>query len=204
MHIFQGTLLVEEIHGRKGLFCVGTLKTSIGDFKVKDPELDQFKAGAYNGTFTVERIFTKGVPWRGGFFTEIIAKIAPDGFLIDDEGAEPTPLVPSTQAEPDPVDEHSKELPQTPATDQPRETQAPSRKTPLPSKALTASAANAADDEALFGVELFALLSQCAPEIELDPTVDREQFRRQRDRLKSEGYRFDSKSQRWLLPLVTA
>ncbi len=196
MHVFEGTLLVEEIRGRKGVFCVGTLQTSIGDFKVKDAELDQYKAGAYHGSFAVERIFTKGVPWKGGFFTELIAKIAPDGFLIHDEGSEPTELVPSTQSEPDPVDEPLTNTTAAQAPDLPIKQARQPKATVAP---VVFDEVATTDDSDLFGVELSGLFAQRAPVIELDPTVDREQFRRQRDRLKAGGYRFDSKSQRWHL-----
>ena len=195
MQVFQGHLLVEEIRGRKGPFCVGTLHLSIGDFKVKDAALDQFKPGSYSGSFTVEKIFTKGVPWRGGFFTELIAKIAPDGFLIDDETASPEPHMPQ-QAEPDPVDDGD-----SPAS---HAATASASAAPAPrGRAAVSAAANEPpvhDDATLFGVEIFALFEARSAEIALDPTVDRELFRRQRDRLKASGYRFDSKGQRWVLP----
>lgn len=194
MQKFDGTLLVEEIRGRNGLFCVGTLQTSIGDFKVKDPALDQFKSGAYQGQFLVEKIYTKGVPWRGGFFTEIIAKIAPEGFLIHEEDEAPPASLPSTQAEPDPADDKPA-MAQKPASTKTRTAGKPS--TPKDPK----DEASEADDAALFGLELHRLFVERA-EIALDPTVDREQFRRQRDRLKEVGYRFDAQAQpqRWIPP----
>ncbi len=187
MQNFQGTLLVEEIHGRRGTFSVGTLQTSIGDFKVKDQALDQFKAGVYRGQFIVERIYTKGVPWRGGFFTELIAKISQDGFLIDSEtdaGEDPLPV----QAEPDPVDESTPAAPVTTSVES----------QPVARQRRTAPAQE--DSEKLFGLELNELFQSLAPQIKLDPTVDRETFRRQRDRLKDAGYRFDSATQTWILP----
>jgi len=192
MQKFDGTLLVEEIRGRKGLFCVGTLQTSIGDFKVKDPALDQFKAGVYQGQFLVERIFTKGVPWRGGFFTELIARIAPEGFLIHEEDEIPPEEVPSAQAEPDPVDEKPTASPPAPKS------KPTARSASKPPKA---NPPDDAGDEALFGLELYQLFI-ARSEIALDPTVDREQFRRQRDRLKEVGYRFDAQAQpqRWIPP----
>ena len=39
MEKLRGTLVVEEIIGRRGPFCVGMLHTSIGEFKVTDKEL---------------------------------------------------------------------------------------------------------------------------------------------------------------------
>lgn len=222
MHKFPGTLTVTEIHGKRGAFLVGTLATSIGDFKVKDVELDQFDPGIYNGHFVVERIFSKSAPWKNGIFTEIIAKIAPDGFLIDTEdiGTVETDL-PATQAEPDPIDESCKaRLPACPppvetvralesadvVSSQPVKQATPqavqvAQSKPRPSPEPTAQDGDRDDeDEALFGVELFAQFVRRENDIALDPNVDREQFRHQRDRLKAVGYRFDSKSQRWSLP----
>lgn len=187
MQKFAGRLIVEEIKGRNGLFCVGTLKTSIGDFKVKDPALDQFKRGSYEGDFLIEKIYTKGVPWRGGFFTELIAKIAEGGFIIADETDAPPQDLPSTQAEPDPVDEKFQNTSQS----------APIQEVARPvAKKRSESTEN--DDMELFGIELYSAFIQCA-QIALDPTVDREQFRRQRDRLKEAGYRFNAQDQVWTI-----
>ena len=41
MKMFEGTLQVETIRGRRGPFNVGKLITDIGEFKVKDKELDR-------------------------------------------------------------------------------------------------------------------------------------------------------------------
>lgn len=225
MLIVPGHLSVEQIQGRRGAFCVGTLKLSIGEFKIKDSALDQFEPGLYRGRFTIEKIYTKGVPWRGGFFTELIAKIAPDGFLIDDE-ADSEPGLPP-QAEPDPADDHSATAPaiaQQPVAPV-EDSQAPqasprARRTPLAPDAgmpegegASPPAQGSQTDEStqapkpvgddpdlkLFGVEIFEQFMARAQGIALDPTVDREVFRRQRDRLKAVGYRFDSKAQRWYL-----
>lgn len=219
MLIVPGHLSVEQIQGRRGAFCVGTLKLSIGEFKIKDSALDQFEPGLYRGHFTIEKIYTKGVPWRGGFFTELIAKIAPDGFLIDDEASSEPALPP--QAEPDPADESSASAASdqqpgvkpsggtTNASQKPRKPVAgPLQGLPEggPISSSTASNSRQANqpveehaDAELFGVEIYEQFVERAQGIALDPTVDREVFRRQRDRLKAVGYRFDSKAQRWYL-----
>lgn len=192
MQKFKGTLTVEEIHGRKGVFCVGVLRTSIGEFKVKDAALEQFQRGSYQGEFLVERIYTKGVPWRGGVFTELIAKIAPDGFLIDQESDHPTPQPQvSVPVEPDPADELHADGSNTPEASQQEEHPAA-----LPNDVELANKA----DEALFGLEIAPIFIGRKSPITLDPTVDRELFRRQRDRLKAAGYKFNSRSQVWELP----
>lgn len=225
MLIVPGHLSVEQIQGRRGAFCVGTLKLSIGEFKIKDSALDQFEPGLYSGHFTIEKIYTKGVPWRGGFFTELIAKIAPDGFLIDDEAGSEPALPP--QAEPDPADDHSATAPaisqQTAAPvedSQPPQAPPRARKAPVaPEAGLpeapvaqppaersqtpdSSQAPKPVEDDPdlkLLGVEIYEQFIARAQGIALDPTVDREVFRRQRDRLKAVGYRFDSKAQRWYL-----
>ena len=194
MEKLSGSLFVEEIRGKRGIFCVGTLSTSIGDFKVKDAALDQFRPGTYNGDFLIEKIYTKGVPWRGGFFTELIAKIAPDGFLIDEaDHAAPTPQTQVQQVEPDPVDDVPPAA--LPPTDSGESGVGDESETNIPTDVDLANKA----DEALFGVELFQQFNVRGTPITLDPTVDRELFRRQRDRLKAVGYRFDSKTQMWHL-----
>jgi len=202
MEKFKGTLTVEQINGRHGPFCVGMLHTSIGQFKVKDRELDQFEPGSYRGQFLIEEIFTKAVPWRGGTFTELLARIADGGFLIDDAQQHDDDL-PSTQAEPDPADEdHS-----AGAVMPPKPTQVETGdKTPAPSVPSESAATGKepavpstdGDDCGLFGVELFDQFRQRAPRIALDPTVDRVQFRQQRERLKAVGYQFEAKSQQWV------
>ena len=46
--------------------------------------------------------------------------------------------------------------------------------------------------------ELFGLLWPLASPLKLDPTVDRNVFRKQRDRLKALGYTFEPIGQQWL------
>ena len=104
MQILDGTLAVEVIRGNRGDFCVGTLITSIGEFKVKDAALEQFDRGSYKGRFTIEKIYIDNARWRNGWFTNLMAKIAPDGYQIDEEDQNTAPA-PSEQAEPDPIDD---------------------------------------------------------------------------------------------------
>ena len=55
--IITGTLAIREIHGRNGAFMVGTLNTQIGSFAVKDPLLDQYDEGTYDGEFEIDSIY---------------------------------------------------------------------------------------------------------------------------------------------------
>lgn len=199
MEKFNGTLIVEQIRGRHGPFCVGLLQTSIGQFKVKDKELDQFEPGNYHGQFLVEEIFTKAVPWRGGTFTELLARIADGGFLIDEEQQTTDDDLPNTQAvqaEPDPADEDGHQSPVMPES---KPLHAAPAARSQKDKTAQASGPTAEDDLKLFGIELNELFVQRAARISLDPTVDRVQFRSQRERLKAVGYQFDAKSQEWVL-----
>lgn len=202
MERFTGSLLVEQIRGRHGPFCVGLLQTSIGRFKVKDKELDQFEPGTYKGVFLIEEIFTKAVPWRGGTFTELVAKIAEGGFLIDEEQQLDDVDIPHAQVEPDPVDEGlaASNPVHAPEAKRPNEQ---TRHAPSNAPEVTASpksaTATAEDDLTLFGVEISQMVGVRAPRIALDPTVDRVQLRAQRERLKSMGYLFEAITQQWVL-----
>jgi hypothetical protein len=58
-----------------------------------------------------------------------------------------------------------------------------------------------ADD--LFPSEIASQIAQ-RQMVKLDPTVDRQVFRRQRDALRDVGYAFDPKSQTWVPPALAA
>jgi hypothetical protein len=95
-----GTLSIKHIHGSRGVFAVGDLVTDVGEFKIKDPLLDQFEEGKYQGQFLISNISPSSYFFGGKVVIEVRAWLA-DIFLDQaDEGpAEPTPV------EPDPVDE---------------------------------------------------------------------------------------------------
>ena len=203
MQILDGTLTIEVIPGRRGDFCVGTLLTSIGEFKVKDAALDQFERGSYKGRFTVEKIYMESAKWRNGWFTNLMAKIALDGYQINEEEESPA-AAPSAQAEPDSIDDSVDSTPSAQAEpaipDSEKSFHEPQAAESL-KQALDWTANNPVNepDEKLFGIELYPLFKQRAKSIALDNTIDREQFRMQRDRLKVNGYRFDTKDQKWHL-----
>lgn len=200
MEKLRGTLVVEEITGRRGPFCVGMLHTSIGEFKVTDKELDQFVPGRYQGEFLIEELRTKTVPWRKGTFTYIQAQIAEGGFLIDaEEQGDAQGGVP--QAEPDPLDADDPAGSHVEATGA-REHRQGAADATTDSRTRSRSIDRTVDtpnDEAIFGIELYPLFSQRSSPIELDATVDRVLFRQQRERLKAVGYRFVSTNQHWVL-----
>jgi hypothetical protein len=204
MEKFRGTLVVEQINGKRGAFCVGTLHTSIGEFKVTTKELDQFEPGRYDGLFLVEELRTKTVNWRNGLFTYIQAFIAEGGLLIDAEDQAPPEPGPA-QLEPDPIDEENGlastgVMPAEPV--QPDSSIKPAASRPNQQVQTTANAMTQGtqpDDETIFGVELYPLYANRHSPIALDPTVDRNLFRQQKDKLKAAGYRFVSTHQHWVL-----
>jgi hypothetical protein len=56
MITIPGQLAIKTIHGRNGDFNVGRLATSIGEFVVKNAELDQYAEGKYEGDFAIAEI----------------------------------------------------------------------------------------------------------------------------------------------------
>lgn len=193
----RGKLRVKRINGANGPFCVGDLATEIGDFRVKDALLDQFDEGTYEGTFWIDEIFPWSYSNYGRMVIEIRAKLA--DLQIDEHDAAPVVQEPS---EPDPALERKEPVPTpVPAPDVPSEPAVtkPSgsdEKTP-PSPAVPSHRTTDSDLVALFGEELAALVAAGDP-VKLDPTIDRMQFRSQRDRLKALGYSFQAEQQSWV------
>lgn len=176
----HGTLSIKAVNGRTGSFCVGELATDIGSFKIKDAILDQYQPGDYEGNFIVDEIFPSSYTWRGKVWVEVRARLS--AIHVDAEPEKPDTEALPESAEPDPADEHHPEVPSTLA----------------PAQAAPA----AKPDGALFDAEMQALIDAGQP-VKLDPTVDRNHFREQRDALKALGYRFDSKGQLWVRPQTT-
>ena len=188
----EGSLTVLRRNGARGSFSVGDLVTNIGEFKVKDAILDQFEPGEYVGEFIIKWIQPATFTWRGRVSVENRATLADIIVHTADERKD----VPQAQApERDPMDERPEPAP-APEPAAPAVNNAPA---PVPVESAQASAAppdSADEDVALFGAELHELFTQRA-QVKLDPTLDRELFRKQRDRLKAAGYRFDPKQQAW-------
>jgi hypothetical protein len=178
----EGKLVVRQIKGRKGVFAVGELVSAVGCFKIKDSILDQFDEGEYRGAFQVSRIFPDSYIYHGRVVTEIRAQLA--DFTLDEEIA---PIPPDGPAEPDPV-----ERDQADRRIQPSGAPAPDGDG-SPSEAVPTDAPS---DLKLFGADVFAAI-EAWQMVKLDPTIDRQMFREQRDRLKALGYRFDATSQSW-------
>jgi hypothetical protein len=173
----HGTLSIKAVSGRSGNFCVGELLTDIGSFKIKDAILDQYQPGDYEGSFIVDEIFPSSYTWRGKVWVEVRARLS--AIHVDEEPEKPDTETLPESAEPDPADEPHPDV---------------SAASPTPEPAPAAKS-----EGGLFDAEMQALIDAGQP-VKLDPTVDRNLFREQRDALKSLGYRFDSKGQMWVTP----
>ncbi|MBE0437094.1 MAG: DUF3275 family protein [Methylomicrobium sp.] len=183
----SGTLTIRIINGRNGEFRVGALHTEIGDFAVKDPVLDQYDEGCYEGVFGISRVFSSSYTATSRIVIETRAVLESIALAnVNQLSAEE-----SEPIEQDPIDEdkprkepHSTETAQTSESSLPEEQEAESGQ---------GDEANTDPDAQLFG-----LLWPLQDSVKLDPTVDRGQFRRQRDRLKELGYQFKPVGQVWL------
>ena len=182
MYTCEGSLNIRVIHGRNGAFSVGRLSTPIGEFTVKDTVLDQYEEGSYAGNFSIERVYPTSYVSGNRRIMEVRASLA--GFSLDEVDEECV----IDEPEADPVET---------ASVQPVVLTKPPRTEPEPPLTET-------DDEdpdrQLFGAEIHAQVAGLDGPVKLDPTVDRDLFRKQRDRLKELGYRFDFKEQSWHQP----
>ena len=200
MITIPGQLAIKTIHGRNGDFNVGRLATSIGEFVVKNAELDQYREGKYDGDFVIVEIRPSTYNANGRMVIEIRAHLG--GMTLSNIDAlsrdEARRLSPQ---EVDPIDEET----QAPAPDTTKATaKSKSRSsrdplvdtTPFGSEPTAASSGSSAeaDDAALFGT-----LWPLGDVVKLDATVDRRILRQQRDRLGVLGYEFAPLSQDWHL-----
>lgn len=198
-----GRLTVRTIHGRNGPFNVGRLAASLGEFVIKDPQLDQFSEGVFEGEFLLLEIRPASYFSGGRLVVEVRAKVGEmllteDGMLVTQHGPR------FDSAEMDPLEEEGG-APAPPAPSKP----APGE-SPVPSDPVTAPQGDAgeapgpqapdthaAGQEANPDAELFGLLWPLGQSVKLDPTVDRALFRRQVSRLKELGFRFQAPTQTW-------
>jgi len=198
MITLSGQLAIKTIHGRNGDFNVGRLATHIGEFVVKNAELDQYSEGKYEGDFIIAEIRPATYTANGRMVIEIRAQLG--GMTISSIDAlncdEAKKLSPQ---EIDPIDEEA----QAPVTIQPESPKSKPRNprhplvdtTPFgsePELPVSAEGVADADDATLFG-----LLWPLGEVVKLDATVERRVMRQQRDRLMALGYRFEPLSQDW-------
>lgn len=199
-----GQLAIKTIHGRNGDFNVGRLATSIGEFVIKNAELDQYAEGKYDGDFVITEIRPSTYHTSGRMVIEIRAHLG--GMTLSsidplsrDEARRLSPQ------EVDPIDEEA-QAPVPTTAPAPAKAKGRKGKDPLvdttpfgtePAAKPSTQASAEDDDSALFGA-LWPLGSN----VKLDPTVDRRVLRQQRDRLGALGYEFAPLSQDWHLARV--
>ncbi|HCG1148512.1 TPA: DUF3275 family protein [Pseudomonas aeruginosa] len=198
MITLPGQLAIKTIHGRNGDFNVGRLATSIGEFVIKNAELDQYREGKYEGDFVITEIRPSTYNTSGRMVIEIRAHLggmtlSNIDHLSRDEANRLSPQ------EVDPIDEEAQTP--VPSTSAPAEAKAATSSDPLvdttpfgadvPAKP-TSKPVTQDDDATLFGA-----LWPLGEIVKLDATVDRRLLRQQRDRLGALGYEFAPLSQDW-------
>ncbi|MGE4593380.1 DUF3275 family protein [Alcaligenes sp.] len=206
--VVPGQLTLRTIRGKNGPFTVGRLTTPIGEFAVKDAELEQYPEGKYDGEFIIRYIFAKSYPVAGGARFEVRANL--DGMTLHgiDKLSRDEARSFATQ-EVDPLDE---ELGAQPAATSAKPTKASKPAKPAPVQA----SADPLVDTTPFGVQakttaeapstgnsedgdaaLFGLLWPLEESVKLDSTIGRRTLRMQIARLGELGYALDFKTQEW-------
>ena len=200
MITIPGQQAIKTIHGRNGDFNVGRLATSIGEFVIKNAELDQYREGKYEGDFIITEIRPSTYNTSGRMVIEIRAHLG--GMTLSN--IDPLSRDEANRLSPqevDPIDEEAQTP--VPTTSAPVEAKATTSSDPLvdttPFSASTpvkpaAKSAIQSDDATLFGA-----LWPLGDIVKLDATVDRRMLRQQRDRLGALGYEFAPLSQDWHL-----
>lgn len=194
-----GRLSVRTVHGRHGPFNVGRLATSIGEFVVKDPQLDQIGEGQADGEFLLQSIFPASYVTGGRIVVEMRAKIgeiifADDGTLT--VGGRPAEALAAVgDPERPPVAEAPPMMDSVPMGDQPvGEPQHPVEP-PRPTGEEEPFGVSQTDDDP--DAELFGVIWPLGEQVKLDATVDRQTLRQQASRLSELGYSFDAPTQTW-------
>ena len=209
MITIPGQLAIKTIHGRNGDFNVGRLATSIGEFVVKNAELDQYAEGKYEGDFAIAEIRPSTYTANGRMVIEIRALLG--GMTLSNIDAlsrdDARRLSPQ---EVDPIDEEAQTATPTPTTAPKAAGRKKARSsrdplvdtTPFGSEPAAASAEASAHADDDGDVTLFGALWPLGDVVKLDATVDRRVLRQQRDRLGDLGYEFAPLSQDWHLARV--
>lgn len=188
----SGTLFIRTLHGRNGVFSVGRLITDIGTFAVKDALLDQYDPGRYSGVFDIARIFPAAYACHGQMVVEARARLAGMALAAIDS-------LPDNRPQDIAVDPLEPEL--SPPAEEIPTTEEPPALAPAPAPEAQGHGAPPGDSEDNpDDARLFGPLWPLAETVRLDTTVERTLLRRQRDRLKALGRRFDAKSQTWSMP----
>lgn len=201
----NGTLSVQRINGIRGEFSVGKLKCDIGVLNIKDPQLDQYETGTYQGRFGIARVYSHGYAASTGCFIVETRAILDEYIIHSDEPgtlesevalteidpleSPSAPTAPAASVEPVstvPADQHAKpRIDATAISVKPESSAAP--------------VSSAQKDDLL--AELFGELWPLTNVVSLDPTTirsDAENHRKRVQHLKSQGYLFKASSQSWV------
>lgn len=173
MYKFKGTLIVRKIFGRYGEFAIGSINSPIGEFSVKQAELDEYQEGTYAGRFVISNIQTIS----GGFGTnKLILESRATLETIHIDEIDQTPV--ETITEPDPITEDND----------------------IDFKQIEASTKSITDEDLqnLFNAAEIATIEQ-QEQVVLDPTNDRATLRQQQNYLKTNGWGFNMQEQAWYL-----
>lgn len=207
MITIPGHLAIKTIHGRNGAFNVGRLATAIGEFVVKNAELDQYDEGRYEGDFVITEIRPSTYSTNGRMVIEIRAHLGGMTLSAIDalSGDDAHRLSPQ---EVDPADEESQAaVPAAPASKastrpKPSRLKADPLVDTTPFGVETPATAAAKADAIEADAALFGTLWPLGDVVRLDATVDRLTLRQQRDRLNALGYTFQPLSQEWQIPVT--
>lgn len=206
--VVPGQLTLRTIHGKNGPFTVGRLTTPIGEFAVKDAELEQYPEGKYDGQFCIRYIFAKSYPVAGGARFEVRANL--DGMTLN--GIDKLSRDEARSFAPQEIDPLDEELGTQPAatpvksaitskTDgsasMPASADPLVDTTPFGVNAPTPAAATANDSTEDGDAALFGILWPLGEAVKLDSTIDRRALRAQIARLGELGYALDFKTQEW-------
>ena len=187
----SGILAIRSIKGSRGDFNVGRLVTEIGEFAVKDPLIEEYEEGRYEGEFGISGIFPSTYSTNGRTVVEIRARlgsIALKGIeqLTDEDTLPVVEQDPIEEAPAPIVAEAPLEIPDLETTVHSAEGAFPPADKPI--------AVMSIEEEISFRNEqeyrrLFGTLWPLQGKVKLDPTVDRQTFRAQRDALKDLGFK---------------
>lgn len=199
--IVSGTLVIREIPKRAGgSFKVGKLSTHIGQFEVKNPELDQYEPGTYSGNFCIDKIYPSYYTAGGKIVIEMRAVLSCfvlAGFDQETGEAEPMEIDPAEEeaatATPEPVVTKPEPQPE-PTTDA---DSAPADEASADISVMSVEEERAFREEQM-DRDTFGDIYPLGDEVKLDPTVGRTKLRAQCDRLKGLGYKFVAARQVWV------
>lgn len=193
MITIPGTLTIVTLDGRFGPFNTAKLTTSIGEFVVKDKELDQYKAGKYQGQFVIDKIKPSHYSYGNRFVVECRAYLARFELNENDDLTPEEEAAFSTNAQ-DPLEE---EKPLISDTSKKHSKAAQAVKNDANSKQTDEATVETTTDKSSDDEKLFGLLWPIGNCVKLDSTCDRETLRMQKARLEARGYEFDFRTQQW-------